>query len=119
MLAARDVLPTYGSIASCIWSGLCVLTHWVARQIAVTKACILAGSLSMVDCRVKCDVTGTLPPIYLFQIVSSVPSNSRVPQPWSLESFSNDNELTSTSTCLVFSEPSMVSTLPVPIHVTF
>src|SRR5207302_10352422 len=63
-------------------------------------------------------ISGTLPPIYLFQIVSSVPSNSSIPQPCSLESFNNDNELTSTSTCLVFSEPIMVSTLPVPIHVT-
>ena len=33
---------------------MCVLTHCVARQIAVTNACILAGSLSIVDCKVKC-----------------------------------------------------------------
>src|SRR5580658_4759461 len=99
-------------------SGECVLIHCAARHNAVTKACILGGSLSIVDCTVKCAVTGTLPPIYLFQMVSSVPSNSSVPHPCSFESSSSDCELTRTSTCLVLSEPSMVSTLPVPIHVT-
>ena len=41
------------------------------------------------------------------------------PSPAPCESSSSDSELTSTSTCLVFSEPSMVSTLPVPIQVDF
>ena len=44
--------------------------------------------------------------------------NNNAPQPCATESFNNDSELTRTSTCLVFSEPSMVSTLPVPIQVT-
>ena len=72
----------------------------------------------MVACSVKCAVTGTLPPICLFQIASSVPSNSNSPQPCCCASFNSDNELTRMSTCFDFSEPSMVSTLPVPIQVT-
>src|SRR6266700_7267290 len=100
-------------------SGECVLIHCVARHKAVTNACILGGSLSIVDCRVKCDVTGTLPPICLFQIASSVPSNNSAPQPCSIDSFSSESERTSTSTCFDFSEPSIVSTLPVPIQVPF
>src|SRR4051794_34605680 len=99
-------------------SGECVLIHCAARHKAVTRACIFDGSLSMVACSVNCAVTGTLPPMYLSQMAPSVPSNNVVPQPCSSESFNSEIPLTSTSTCLVLSEPSMVSTLPAPIQVT-